>query len=332
MNIIDLVGWLLNFLLKSGALVVALLVGGSIILYIWRAAGRASERGGVMAWALMFRWLFAIGIGVSTLLFIWVLFNGAPVLTQWVFDQLAASRVAAEGIKLPPLDVTPNPNPPSFLPTLGPLPTSAGAGTPTHTPEPTLPPAPATTFFRQFDSSPIEVHLLPGVTQLTLYNWRNGTQTMVSGPYYACAITQFGWLVACPSGDLVVFSPNEVDIASVGITLPPSPTQAATATPLPSPTPNQTEAVSFCDTKFVMWSQGDISGVEGTNLVPNGITAELKGPGLVALLPGDQDWTITVTGLPTHPTLTVKGRLIESIDNRDSNGTIQFVGTGSQCQ
>lgn len=334
MNLLDLFSWLLQFLFKSGSLVVALLIGGLIILYVWRSAGRAAERGGVMAWALLFRWLFAIGIGVSTLFFIWVLFNGSAPLTQWVLDQMNAARTASAGIQLPPLDVTPNPNPPALLPTLGPLPTNADQGpVATNTAEPTLPPAPATTFFRQFDNTPVEVQLLPGVSSLTLYNWRNGTQTTVSqGPYYACAITLSGWLVVCPSSEMVVFSPNEVDIASAGITLPPPPTAQATVTPLPSPTPNQTETVSLCDTQFRVWLSGDMTGVAGTDLVPAGITAELNGPGLVALLPGDQEWSIIVLGLPTQPTLTVKGQLIELIPNRDSNGSVRFVGTGTQCQ
>lgn len=297
------------------AALIALLLFGLLGASIFVIAARAMNMGTLQAADMLGAFVVvALGLVVVVPLVFFVLFS-------WMWDttvvngpaahyaqtQMAVAGGAAPATALPPATQTP-------APTAGSVAVVLPAAT-------QVAPSPAgLVAFPQ-----VEVGLVIGDT-LTIYE--NGVARQVSGPFYACGWYQ-GWLVACPPDGRILFDANAVNWQGAGI-----PAAPPTATPLPTftPTPNPTVVAASCENLWTAWIRSEEAhGVLGAELVPMGYKAQLVGPGIVGLTPGEQPWKLTVLDMPNQPEVMLFDPVAKTIPGADWNATIEFVGTGNQC-
>lgn len=318
MTILDFLIWLAKFLFSSGPLVVSLLVGGAILWYSWRTARAYSEKGGVMFWALLFRWVFFVLIALSVLGFIWVMFVWSPGITQWVFDRAAESRDASAAIKLPSLE--PNKNA-STMPNL-----NFGGGiltpnAPTTGLQTVTLPADVAEVYPQA----VKLALAPGVNEVQLYDRAGNPIQKVKKDITACGRAKSGHLIGCPIESGPLFSPLQVNWQAAGLHI-----ELPTAVPTVKPTMSPDQLLKICEQRWTMWWNGGkpLSKADGYALVPKGIRAEFVGPGVGRAVGGK--YKLSIIGFPSAPAVTLDDSMVSSVQMNPLE-TLRFTGTGIQC-
>lgn len=315
MNLLEFLKWILMFVFSSGGLIVSLLVGGLLIFYVWRTAGRYAEKGGVMFWAIAFRWVFAVLIGLSTMLFIFAILRGSPMVTQWVLNELAASRDVSAGLVLPSLE--PNKN-------------SAGSNNifmlitpnaPTTGLQPVTLPADVAEVYPQA----VKLALAPGVNEVQLYDRAGNPTQKVNKDVTACGRAKSGHLIGCPIESGPLFSPLQVNWQAAGLHI-----ELPTAVPTVKPTTSPDQLLKICEQKWNIWWNGGkpLWKANGYALVPKNIKAEFVGPGPSRVAGGK--YKLSITGFPTAPAVTLEDAMMSSVQMNPLE-TLRFTGTGTQC-
>lgn len=317
MNLLEFLKWLLMFVFSSGGLVVSLLVGGLLILYVWRTAGRYAEKGGVMFWAIAFRWVFAVLIGLSTMLFIFAILRGSPMVTQWVLNELAASRDVSAGLVLPSLEANKNSPGPNNIFTLT-TPNAPATGL-----QPVTLPADVAEVYPQA----VKLALAPGVNEVQLYDRAGNPIEKVKKDITVCGRSVTNWLIGCPVQTGPLFSPLQVNWQAAGLKL-----QIAIATPTPQPTKSPAEILAICELKWRLWWNNGVPTIKGVDfaIVPKGMKAELLAPGASRALGGK--YALKILDFASQPQFTINDEaLIKGLIGLNPFENIAFTGAGAQC-